>query len=417
MSNHFTGLSLGPPLGDQRLDLCDLYAFQSPTDSSRTVLILNANPNADALHPDAIYRLAIDTDGDLVNDIAFSFVFSTPVDGRQTVNVFMARGEQSRSPEPVGEQIFTDVEVSFGAAAECRHRRRHHVRRRRPQRCLLLRLRRHQEPVRHQRQAQFHRPHLAELGGKSPWTGQDSNTEANVFSMAIELPTSTLGASGPIRIWGRCSLRENGSLNHVDRAGHPSVSSFFNTDDTKLEYNASEPPNDWNRWLDQFVHLMGHTGGYTREEAIAAIEKEGTLPDMLTFDPAKPAQYPNGRVFTDDVIDYRLAFLTKGECPPSGLSPHTRHPDRVPLPRPAARRAGSVGPVTATPREFDIVLYGATGFVGQADRRIPGTRRRATRGLRWPAGQPSDCSRFATPSAKAHSPGRFWPPTRHRRRH
>ena len=37
----------------------------------------------------------------------------------------------------------------------------------------------------------------------------------------------------------------------------------------------------------------------------------------------KPARYPNGRVFTDDVIDYRLAFLTKGECPPSGLSPHT----------------------------------------------------------------------------------------------
>jgi hypothetical protein len=30
MSNHFTGRSLGPPLGDQRLDLCDLYAFQSP---------------------------------------------------------------------------------------------------------------------------------------------------------------------------------------------------------------------------------------------------------------------------------------------------------------------------------------------------------------------------------------------------
>ena len=115
MSNHFTGLSLGPPLGDQRLDLCDLYAFQSPTDGSRTVLILNANPQADALHPDAIYRLAIDTDGDLINDVAFSFVFSTPVDGRQTVDVFLARGERSRSPEPVGEQILTDVQVSFGA--------------------------------------------------------------------------------------------------------------------------------------------------------------------------------------------------------------------------------------------------------------------------------------------------------------
>ena len=52
MSNHFTGLSLGPPLGDQRLDLCDLYAFQSPADRNRTVIILNANPNADALHPE-----------------------------------------------------------------------------------------------------------------------------------------------------------------------------------------------------------------------------------------------------------------------------------------------------------------------------------------------------------------------------
>jgi hypothetical protein len=30
MANHFTGLSLGPPLGDQRLDLCDLYASSRP---------------------------------------------------------------------------------------------------------------------------------------------------------------------------------------------------------------------------------------------------------------------------------------------------------------------------------------------------------------------------------------------------
>ena len=37
----------------------------------------------------------------------------------------------------------------------------------------------------------------------------------------------------------------------------------------------------------------------------------------------KPARYPNGRLFTDDVIDYRLAFLTKNQCPPTGLKPHT----------------------------------------------------------------------------------------------
>src|SRR5215831_4818018 len=99
MSNHFTGLSLGPPLGDQRLDLCDLYAFQSPADKNRTVIILNANPNADALHPDAIYRLNIDNDGDYLTDIAFSYVFSKRQNGRQTVSVFAATGSSSTSTE------------------------------------------------------------------------------------------------------------------------------------------------------------------------------------------------------------------------------------------------------------------------------------------------------------------------------
>src|SRR5689334_20938198 len=114
MSNHFTGLSLGPPLGDQRLDLCDLYAFQSPVDKNRTVIILNANPNADALHPDAIYRLNIDNDGDYITDIAFSYVFSKPQNGTQTVNVFMAKGAESRSAEAVGKKIISDGEISFG---------------------------------------------------------------------------------------------------------------------------------------------------------------------------------------------------------------------------------------------------------------------------------------------------------------
>ena len=78
---------------------------------------------------------------------------------------------------------------------------------------------------------------------------------------------------------------------------------------------------------------MGHTGNYTREEAIAAIDEEGTLPDMLSFNPSEPGKYPNGRVFTDDVINYRLAFLSKGDIPPTGLSPHTDTLDEFPVPR------------------------------------------------------------------------------------
>lgn len=320
MSNHFTGLSLGPPLGDQRLDLCDLYAFQSPTDPTRTAIILNANPRADALHPDAIYRLNIDNDGDLLTDIAISYVFSKPDGGKQTVSVFVAKGAEARSAEVVGTKIIADAEVSFGpkpnivrsgATTFCAGARSD---------AFFFDYDGIKNLFDTSGGRNFTAPHL---GGKSPWTGVDSNTKANVFSTTIEMPTSELGANSAIRIWGRCSLRENGKLNHVDRAGHPSVSSFFNTDDTKLEYNASEPVNDVRRWTDQFVHLMGHTGGYTRDEAIAAIHAEGILPDMLTFDPSKPAKYPNGRVFTDDVINTRLAFLSKGDIPPTGLKPHT----------------------------------------------------------------------------------------------
>ena len=105
MSNHFTGLSLGPPLGDPRLDLCDLYAFQSPVDAARTVIILNANPSADGFHSDAIYRLNIDNDGDCLTDIGFSYVFSPMENRKQTANVFVAKGSASRSVEPVGTKI------------------------------------------------------------------------------------------------------------------------------------------------------------------------------------------------------------------------------------------------------------------------------------------------------------------------
>jgi hypothetical protein len=327
MSNHFTGLSLGPPLGDQRLDLCDFYVFPSPADPARPLLILNAHPNADALHPDAVYRLNIDNNGDCLTDIQISFVFSPPQNGTQTFSVFIAKGGDARSPEPVGQKIVGDAAVSFARTPNIVKAGDYTVFAGSRSDAFFFDFDGIKNLFDTTGGRNFTAPHL---GGKSPWTGIDSNTEANVFSMAIELPTGELGGNPEIRIWGRCSVRRNGRLVHADRAGHPSVSSFFNTDDTKEEYNASEPVNDRNRWLDMFVHLMGHTGNYTREEAIAAIERDRILPDMLCFDPSKPAKYPNGRRFAEDVIDHRLAFLSKGDIPPTGLKPHTDTLDAFP---------------------------------------------------------------------------------------
>lgn len=114
MSNHFAGLSLRPPLGDQRLNLCDLYVFRSPADRAKTEIILNANPSADGLHQSAICRPTIDSNGDRLTDIAISYVFSTLKDGRQTARIYLANGAEARSVEAAGMRVVSDVGVSFG---------------------------------------------------------------------------------------------------------------------------------------------------------------------------------------------------------------------------------------------------------------------------------------------------------------
>lgn len=194
MSNHFTGLSLGPPLGDQRLDLCDLYAFQSPADPARTVLILNANPNADALHPDAIYRLAVDSDGDLRNDIAFSYVFSAPVDGRQTADVYLAVGDEAEEPEAVGEKIFDAVEVSFGPTPVIATSDDFTFFAGARSDAFFFDF----DGIKNLFDTSGGRNFTAlQAAGTAPWTGVDSNATANVFSIAMEVPTAFLGVTPP----------------------------------------------------------------------------------------------------------------------------------------------------------------------------------------------------------------------------
>jgi len=205
MSNHFTGLSLGPPLGDQRLDLCDLYTFQSPTDPSRTVIILNANPNADALHPDAIYRSNIDNDGYLLTDVALSYVFSKPQNGKQTFDVFLAKGAESRSAEAIGRKIVADAEVSFGPKPNIVKAGDHTFFAGSRSDAFFFDFDDIKNLFDIRGKRNFTEPHLS---GKSPWTGVDSNTEANVFSTVVELPTSELAPKPEVYIWGRCSVRQ-----------------------------------------------------------------------------------------------------------------------------------------------------------------------------------------------------------------
>ena len=140
MSNHFRGAMLKFPGDDARLDLTDLLVFASPQSPGKTVLILDANPfmtGAD-FHPEAVYRINVDNDGDTHADAAFSFVFSESSGGSQTGTVYYATGSLAREAEPVGEALIEGTPVGFDPMAKpvqagaCRlfiGVRRRHVRR------------------------------------------------------------------------------------------------------------------------------------------------------------------------------------------------------------------------------------------------------------------------------------------------
>src|SRR5881296_1435714 len=68
-------------------------------------------------HPDAVYPVNIDNDGDDLADVAFSFTFSEPKDGRQTATAYYATGSEALTREPGGEMLIEATPVGFDATA------------------------------------------------------------------------------------------------------------------------------------------------------------------------------------------------------------------------------------------------------------------------------------------------------------
>jgi hypothetical protein len=302
MSNHFSAANIKSPGGDPRLDFCDLYVFQSPADRDKTVLIMNADPflMRSEFHPDAVYRLNIDNDGDALADAAFSFVFSEPQGGRQTATALYSTGSQAELPDAVGEALIEDVPVGFDRAAQ-------------PVQAGPVQL---FAGVRSD-------PFFADADGALhgfQWTGQDTFAGKNILSIAVEAPSDMLGPAPEIGVWAAVSLHRDGQLVQMDRGGHPTINPFINPDDQKDEYNARQPVDDVANYLEPWSKLLEDKGGYSHDEAVA--KARIVLPDILRYDRDQPAAYPNGRMLTDDVYSDRFAWLTNGQVGSDGLTPH-----------------------------------------------------------------------------------------------
>ena len=309
MSNHFSAAMLKFPGDDARLDLTDLFLFASPQTAGKTVLILDVNPfmtGAD-FHPDGVYRINIDNDGDTQADVAFTFVFTESNGGGQAGTVYYATGSQARQPEPVGEVLIEGMPVGFDATAEivqageCR---------------LFIGVR--SDPFFADGEGAFH---------DFQFTGDDTFAGKNILSMALEVPNEMLGSGPEIGVWCTSSVRRDGELVQDDRYGNPSFNPFF-VDELKNQFNAGHPADDVATFLEPWSKLLesrGYPSGVARETALTA------LPDVMHYNRTRPAHYPNGRVPTDDVYDIRMAFLTYGRVTSDGAEPHDDYLQEFPF--------------------------------------------------------------------------------------
>ena len=295
MSHHASGPNFGFPRGDARLDMTDLYAFTKPGDPAKSIIILNVHPSfrldspepttKEPFAPGALYEVKVDTNGDLVADLGCSVKFSSSGDGKQTATVRRLPGARAPGVGDEGELIVQDAPVSVGKEA----------------------------PVTQVGDYRFFfgwrsDPFFFDAMGNfnhMQFTGDDFFKDKNVCSIALELPNTELG-SNKVGIWARTLDKTAEGWIQAGRGGRP-LQAVFLVGEEREAYLSGEPADD-ERFIAVFAHQLEHTGGYTPEDAVDVART--LLPDVLFYDPRRPASFPdNGRTLTDDVVDRFFSML------------------------------------------------------------------------------------------------------------
>lgn len=271
-ADHLDSPSVG---ADGRVDINDLFAFQSPSNPNNTVLIMTVNPLAGVLsdtsfHSSATYEFHIDNDGDAISDLSYTLYFNRPRRGRQNMLMLDGNGSIIASGK-------TGQTISFTGGG-------------------MLRA------------DLFEDPFFFDLDGFNDgfnFTGSDFFAGADVTAIVLEVPSSSL--NGPnIAVWARTTV--GGS--QFDRMGRPAINTVLIPSSRKDEFNTSAPVADFaNFGADVQATIEALNGG---DSVTAATLTEILLPDVLTIDVTSSAGFLNGRQLADDVIDAELNLLTNG---------------------------------------------------------------------------------------------------------
>jgi hypothetical protein len=288
--------------------MTDLYAFPKPGDPGKSILVLNVHPSVgvnppgpttkEPFAPGALYEFKIDTDDDAVADIAYSVQFSSSEDGKQTATLRRIQGERAAGVCHDGEVIVEAAPVSVGreavatTAGDCR---------------LFCGWR--SDPFFFDANGFFN---------KMQFTGDDFFSDKNVCSIVLEVPNSALGTN-VMGLWARTLDKTREGWIQADRGGRP-MQAVFLPGESREAYLDGEPVHD-DRFIGVFAHELERSGGYTPENAVGVARK--LLPDVLPYDPRRPARFPdNGRTLTDDVVDAFFSMLTNGRVTGDKVGPH-----------------------------------------------------------------------------------------------
>jgi hypothetical protein len=309
MTHHYSGPNFGFPRGDARLDFTDLFAFPKPGDHSKSTIIMNMHPSFGLNPPgpttdepfawEGLYELRVDTNGDMVADIAYRVRFLHSGNGTMTATVRRAEGPEAAGKDEQGKIIIQGLPVSMGREAQVTESGAYR---------LFTGWRSD--------------PFFFDVDGvlnKMQFTGTDWFADKDVCSIALELPVSELGGGVSLNLWVRTLLQVDGKWVQADRGARPSQTPFM-ADAQREAYLDGEPAQD-ERFVPMFAHVLEQNGGYTPKGAEAAARS--LLPDVLLYDPKKEAAYPaNGRKPTDDG---KGLFLTvfNGKLTADKTGPHT----------------------------------------------------------------------------------------------
>jgi len=308
MSHHYSGPEYGFPHGDARLDLTDLYAFPKPGEPGKSIIVMNVHPSVSVSPPgdttrepfstEAIYELKIDTDEDARANIAYRVRFTLSGDGAQLATVRRVKGEEAAGLGDGGDIVIDRAPVSIGPEARLT------------------------EAGDYRFFAGWRSdPFFFDTEGalnNFQFTGQDFFTNKDVCSIVLEIPNTALG-TGAVGLWHRTLDGKSGTWIQADRGAKPSQSVFL-TGEHQGSYLAVGPDVDAG-FVPVFAHSLEHTGGYSPVEARRVAQT--LLPDLLFYDPSRPAAYPlNGRALCDDVMDVFLPLITNGRVTSDNVGHH-----------------------------------------------------------------------------------------------